>query len=154
MSQRKVNIFDRIGTLIPGYNGYSERDSRRNCDKKIRSYISTSLNEINSKIELKMGVLIKENNYEDFEKYEHLRKDINTISDKVLYSASASTSFFSDEIIGVDELDKIYEIDLSISESINNFSLNEIRDFNKLEDLISKINQSMTERNNFIKKFN
>lgn len=154
MSQRKVNIFDRIGTLIPGYNGYSERDSRRNCDKKIRSYISTSLNEINSKIELKMGVLIKENNYEDFEKYEHLRKDINIISDKVLYSASASTSFFSDEIIGVDELDKIYEIDLSMSESINNFFLNEIWDFNKLEDLISKINQSMTDRNNFIKKFN
>ena len=154
MSQRKVNIFDRIGTLIPGYNGYSERDSRRNCDKKIRSYISTSLNEINSKIELKMGGLIKENNYEDFEKYEHLRKDINIISDKVLYSASASTSFFSDEIIGVDELDKIYEIDLSMSESINNFFLNEIWDFNKLEDLISKINQSMTDRNNFIKKFN
>ena len=30
--QRTKNIFDKIGSLIPGYRGYAERDGRRNCD--------------------------------------------------------------------------------------------------------------------------
>ena len=31
--ERSKNIFDKLGSLIPGYRGYAERDSRRNCDK-------------------------------------------------------------------------------------------------------------------------
>ena len=37
--ERKKNIFDKIGSLIPGYIGYAERDSRRVCDQKIRKEI-------------------------------------------------------------------------------------------------------------------
>ena len=52
--KRSKSIFDKIGALIPGYRGYAERDSRRNCDKLIRNQISEKLSEcvlnINNKI--------------------------------------------------------------------------------------------------------
>ena len=40
---RKVNILDKIGALIPGYSGYAERDGRRNCDKILRESIANQL---------------------------------------------------------------------------------------------------------------
>jgi hypothetical protein len=40
---RKKNIFDKIGSLIPVYRGYAEREGRRNCDKILREKIITKL---------------------------------------------------------------------------------------------------------------
>ena len=42
---RLKNVFDKIGSLIPGYKGYAERDGRRNCDKILRDSISAQLSE-------------------------------------------------------------------------------------------------------------
>ena len=43
---RKKNLLDKIGALIPGYRGYSERDGRRDTDKITRESICLNLNEI------------------------------------------------------------------------------------------------------------
>jgi len=40
---RIKNVFDKIGSLIPGYKGYAEREGRRNCDKILRDSIVTQL---------------------------------------------------------------------------------------------------------------
>jgi hypothetical protein len=43
MTQRKVNILDKIGSLIPGYQGYATRDNMRISDKQIRTNASEKL---------------------------------------------------------------------------------------------------------------
>jgi hypothetical protein len=43
---RVKNIFDRIGSLIPGYSGYADREGRRNCDKVLRDSIVVKLIEV------------------------------------------------------------------------------------------------------------
>ena len=43
--KRETNIFDKIGTLIPGYKGYQARDSRRECDRQLKEQIATKLYE-------------------------------------------------------------------------------------------------------------
>ena len=37
------NIFEKLGALIPGYKGYSEREGRRDTDKILRNHIAESL---------------------------------------------------------------------------------------------------------------
>jgi hypothetical protein len=43
--KRETNIFDKIGTLISGYKGYQERDSRRECDRQLKELIANKLSE-------------------------------------------------------------------------------------------------------------
>ena len=46
MTLRKVNILDRIGSLIPGYSGYAIRDTQRLSDKLLREKIANRLEEV------------------------------------------------------------------------------------------------------------
>ena len=125
---RRKNIFDRIGSLIPGYKGYSEREGRRNTDKVLREEISKKMYEI--------------------------EKKINTLNSKIKYSPQGSTGFFSDEEIKEDELLKVYEIDLDIFNLINQIA-QKIMDENfvVIENLLKDFEKIIFDRSIFISKF-
>ena len=77
---RRKNIFDRIGSLIPGYKGYSEREGRRNTDKVLREEISKKMYEIEKKINCSIedAIIAKDfvlmKNLEKSRKFGNIRK--------------------------------------------------------------------------------
>ena len=58
--KRNKNIFDKIGSLIPGYRGYSEKDSRRNCDKLLRNRISDQLLDVEDIVRDRLKLVISQ----------------------------------------------------------------------------------------------
>ena len=44
--KRSPNIFEKIGTLIPGYKGYQEREGGRECDRQLCEQIAGRLTSI------------------------------------------------------------------------------------------------------------
>lgn len=153
MAQRSTNILDKIGSLIPGYDGYKDRDSRKNCEKKFRVALSEKLNDYENLIIEKINNCIQDSNLIDMRKYETLRKKLNTLSHKILYTSYGANAFFSDQKIKEDELDQIYKYDLDISDNIE--KLLSIEDFSELEitNCISNISMVLKNRNNYIKDF-
>ena len=83
MTKRNVNIFDKIGTLIPGYNGYAARDEKRNDDKKLRDELSSIINQAETLIEKHQQQLIKTGVMNLCKEWEVARKAVNTIHTKV-----------------------------------------------------------------------
>ncbi len=146
--KRNKNIFDKIGSLIPGYRGYSEKDSRRNCDKLLRNRISDQLLDVEGIVRDRLKFVISQKKLNDIESLEILRKKINTLSDKVRFAPYGESSFFADSKIDEDELEKIYEYDFYLLidlEKINNNLAT-----SNLEEIIDKIYKTLDERNNFI----
>jgi len=146
--KRNKNIFDKIGSLIPGYRGYSEKDSRRNCDKLLRNRISDQLLDVEDIVRDRLKLVISQKKINDIELLESLRKKINTLSDKVRFAPYGESSFFADSKIDEDELEKIYEYDFYLLidlEKINNDLLT-----SNLEEIIDKIYRTLDERNKFI----
>jgi vacuolar-type H+-ATPase subunit I/STV1 len=121
---RNKNFFDKIGSLIPGYSGYVERDGRRNCDKILREGITSQLNEIEKILYEKINEALKAKDKEQMKEIEELRKQINTFSSKVKYAPHGATAFFSDNQIKEDELYKIYQMDLDLAEATDNLHRN------------------------------
>ena len=113
MSQRSINILDRIGTLIPGYSGYADRDSRKNCDKKLRIFLSDKLRGFENLISESIADCAKSSDLIEMNKLESIRKKINTLSSKILYAPYGSNAFFSDQKINTTELDQIYDYDIN-----------------------------------------
>lgn len=154
MMIRKKNIFDKIGSLIPGYRGYSERDGRRNTDKILREEISKRMYEIEKQINTLIEDAISEKDFNLMKNLEKFRKKINTLNSKIKYSPQGTTGFFSDEEIKENELLEVYKIDLNIfnittqiEEKIINESPVEI------ENLLKELEKTIFDRNTYISKF-
>ena len=100
---RIKNVFDKIGSLIPGYKGYAERDGRRNCDKILRDSISSMLTESEKNIYSLMKDALKIKDKSKMNELEEVRKETNTLLSKVKFAPYGATSFFSDNQIKEEE---------------------------------------------------
>ncbi|MGC6419718.1 MAG: hypothetical protein ACON48_01330 [Chitinophagales bacterium] len=148
---RKKNIFDKIGSLIPGYMGYSEREGRRNCDKILREEIVLQLNDVEKILYSEMKQAIDQENTSQLKMIEEVRKQINTFSSRVQFSPHGATSFFSDSEIKEDELLMIYQIDLDLAESVKNLSKSaSMLHFNDIERMLSASQEILKKRNSYI----
>lgn len=151
---RVKNIFDRIGSLIPGYSGYAERDGRRNCDKILRNSIVSQLIEIEKSFNNRMSEALKIKDKQTMNLIEESRKQINTFLSKVKFAPYGETGFFSDSQIKEDELFTIYQNDLDLADNVNqlqNFSSSV--EFSGIKEQVEKCIQTLLKRNNYINEF-
>ena len=108
------NIFDKIGSIIPGYRGYAERDGRRICDKALRTKIAEEINKCDILLTNRIKSEIKKKNLESLQENEECRQKLNTLADKIRYAPYGESSFFGDAQIKEDELLKIYQLDYDL----------------------------------------
>ena len=150
---RKVNILDKIGALIPGYSGYAERDGRRNCDKQLRSILSSKLFECEKILVKQINKAINNSDKPLMRTIEDCRKLINTTQSKINYAPYGESGFFSDQQIKEDELVKIYHFDLEMAkevEKIENVIL--VHDIDSIMKKLSLLDNLRRNRNQFIRE--
>jgi len=151
--QRTVNILDKIGSLIPGYRGYAERDGRRNCDKQLRSILSSKLIECENTLVNRINEAITNSDKPLMRKIEVCRKLINTTQSKINYAPYGESGFFSDQQIKEDELMKIYHFDLDMAEvvcEIENIILE--HNIEVIMKKLSELDNILRSRNQFIRE--
>ena len=150
--EREKNIFDKIGSLIPGYRGYAEREGRRQCDKLLREGIVSIMEQCEKIISNQIDESIKDTGR--IKTLETYRKRINTLASKIKFSPYGASAFFSNSQIKEAELKQIYEKDLAILEKVvllkTTTKNKEPKDIS-LE--ITSIEEILEDRNQFIKEF-
>jgi len=151
--ERSKNIFDKIGSLIPGYRGYAERDSRRNCDKLLRNSIAVELDKCSNLINDKIKIEVKNKRLYLLQDLEDCRQKLNTLSDKIKYAPYGESSFFADTLIKENELEYIYKFDYQILNSIKIFQKEStFQDILIINKFIDSLVLLIDKRNNFIKE--
>lgn len=151
--ERTVNILDKIGSLIPGYRGYAERDGRRNCDKQLRSILSSKLIECENTLVNRINEAITNSDKPLMRKIEVCRKLINTTQSKINYAPYGESGLFSDQQIKEDELMKIYHFDLDMAEvvcEIENIILE--HNIEVIMKKLSELDNILRSRNQFIRE--
>lgn len=146
--KRKANLFDKMGTLIPGYTGYQAREGRRECDRQLRDKISDKLYEIEKQI----NFLIEKSEFNSLADTEKIRKKINNLKDLIKYSPYGASSLFSDSAIKENELEEIYQLDLNVfhhTENLQKGVTNENMD--DIKHLVQSVENSINERNLYLK---
>jgi hypothetical protein len=104
MTLRKVNILDRIGSLIPGYIGYSKRDNQRKTDKLLPFKIASQLEEVQSTINSLQKKATRGDVDCDIMILEELRKASSTLCSKIRHAAYGASALFDSEQIKEGEL--------------------------------------------------
>lgn len=157
--ERKINLFDKIGNLIPGYKGYVIRDEKRNTDKKFRDELVSRLNQSEEFIIRYQKDLMKSDDVTNLTLWEQSRKALNTISTKIKHSSYGESSFFSEKQLKEDELDTIYNIDLELAEKVSLILKSILSDITEplsaglVLNQIFDIEQILLKRTNFINEY-
>ncbi len=157
--ERKINLFDKIGNLIPGYKGYVIRDEKRNTDKKFRDELVSRLNQSEEFIIRYQKDLMKSDDVTNLTIWEQSRKALNTISTKIKHSTYGESSFFSEKQLKEDELDAIYNIDLELAEKVSLIVKTILSDIAEplsaglVLNQIFDIEQILLKRTNFINEY-
>jgi hypothetical protein len=151
---RPVNIFDKIGSLIPGYSGYAERNNRRQCDKLLREKIALTINSAEKLISKHIAASIKANELAQLNESEECRKKLNTIRDKIKFAPYGESAFFSSAQLKDDELLTIYQKDFALLDKANEIvrSIPDSDDKSILK-IIDAFEGMLNERNEYIKEF-
>jgi hypothetical protein len=151
---RIKNIFDKIGSLIPGYKGYAEHDGRRNSDKILRDSISSQLSECEKILYSQMKDALKIKDKSKMNELEEVRKQTNTFLSKVKFAPYGATGFFSDNQIKEDELFSIYQYDFDLAESVKRFfELSTSDDLVATKNQLKNCTEILLKRNNYINEF-
>lgn len=152
--QRSVNIFDKLGSLIPGYSGYAERNNRRQSEKLLRDKICMAIYSCEKVMANNIAAVIKIKENDQIADLEECRKKLKTLGDKIHFAPYGESAFFSNEQLKEDELLNIYQIDLAILEKVNEFK-KEISDLDVRTVLLklNEIDESFVARNEYIKEF-
>ncbi len=151
---RPVNIFDKIGSLIPGYAGYAERNTRRQCDKLLREKIALMINSSEKQMSKRIAASIKANEHAQLNESEECRKKLNTIRDKIKFAPYGESAFFSSAQLKEDELSAIYRKDSALLDKANEI-YRAIPDLDNkaILKLIEELEGMLIERNEYIKEF-
>jgi hypothetical protein len=151
---RPVNIFEKMGSLIPGYPGYAERNNRRQCDRLLRDSVVSSLIASEKKLTEKISALITSGDGTHLMEVEATRKRVNTIRDKIRYAPYGESGFFSCAQLKEEELFSIYEKDLALLDKANEIHRGiSGEDAHSALQSLTELEGMLTARNEYIREF-
>ena len=159
MPLRKPNIISKIGSLIPGFNGYSERTDRRNSERIFRAQNSKLLERAENSIIQHQKKHITAGDIEESKKWEIVRKATNTCISKFKHATYGESSFFSKEQIKEDELEEILKLNEEIVNRIQiifntaESDLEETLSAQLILNNLKEIDGLLFNRSNFIGRF-
>lgn len=159
MTTLKSNIFSKIGKLIPGFVGYSNRTDLRNSDRIFRDEYSKLLERSESSIIEHQKKIVTNERIEVTKMWEVVRKAINTTIPKFRHALYGESSFFSKEQIKEDELKEIFKFDeeivvrIQLILKITENELDEVLSAQLLLDNLKEIDILLLNRSIFISRY-
>jgi len=115
------NLFDKVtgdqdfvkklGSYIPGFKGYIERQNRRAADKLLRESVADRFEELWNRTSSLQTDLINQGGIAFVDDMEKASIQLRTFIDKIRTSTYGYSGFFDAVKINEDELAKLYEFD-------------------------------------------
>ncbi|MDD3626508.1 MAG: hypothetical protein PHV06_04245 [bacterium] len=116
----KRNWMEKVIEYIPGFNGYLDKNRRREADKVLRDFLVDKFNIEKINLENLREEYTNEGNLEAIGKVDNLVRLLEKIQDKIRYADRGYSGVFDEIKIGEEELEKLYSYDYSMIEDLQN----------------------------------
>jgi hypothetical protein len=113
------NVLERLANSIPGFQGYREKELRRDADRLQREHLASRLDEAKKSLNDASAEVSRSGDLDAINQIETARKRLDKVANRIRYADRGYAGFF--DAIKVDEavLARIYEFDLSLLEGID-----------------------------------
>ena len=111
-----MDIFKKLGTKIPGFSGYIERQARRDSDKLLRDMIFRRFRELEGRVSAIQRDFIKHGQIQYVDDMEAVAIKLRTFADKVRTAPRGYSGLFDAVKKNEAELQRLYEYDAAMLE--------------------------------------
>jgi hypothetical protein len=122
-ARERRNFLERLGSKIPGFSGYLEREMRREVDKLQRDWLADQVDRARFSINGKVRDWSREGRLENLDRASSIEKALDRLANRIRHADYGSSGFFDAVKIGRGELDRIYEFDLALTDSMQYLAL-------------------------------
>lgn len=122
-ARERRNILERLGAKIPGFSGYLEREMRREVDKLQRDWLADQVDRARFAINGKIREWTRQGVLENLDRASSIEKALDRLANRIRHADYGSSGFFDAVKIGQAELDRIYEFDLGLSDTVEYLAL-------------------------------
>jgi hypothetical protein len=117
------NFLERLGAKIPGFSGYLEREMRREVDKLQRDWLATQVDRARFAINGRIRDWSRDGRLDNLDRASSVEKALDRLANRIRHADYGSSGFFDVVKIGQTELDRIYEFDLALTETMHYLAL-------------------------------
>jgi len=112
------NILEKIASLIPGYAGYADRESRRDTDKLLRRELCARLDDSKRAFDGAGVAATKAGDLDLAGRVEEVRRRMGIATDAIRHASYGAGGFFDVVQVMAEDLDKLYRFDLALRDEV------------------------------------
>lgn len=103
---------------IPGFRGYLEQDYRQESDHLVRRWMADRLQQSKRALDASMTALIDAGRIDQLTAWERVKNRLDTLINRFRSAVRGYSGFFDFVQVNVDLLDRVYEHDLALVQSV------------------------------------
>ena len=109
-------LLEKIMLAVPGFRGYKAKEQRREADKKIRDFVSSTLQEARNDLQDIYQTVAEKRVPEALHPIDRLTAIFDRVSEKVHHASYGYAGFFDATKIDEDDLDRMIDFDTQLVE--------------------------------------
>lgn len=109
---------ERLVQSIPGFAGYQDKEKRRDADKLLRTHLVGLIDQITKRLTRIQAALSAQKLFKPVTDINRINRRLLRTRDRIEHASYGYAGFFDPVKIGTEELDRLYEYDLSLKEYI------------------------------------
>ncbi len=113
-----INILEEIASKIPGYGGYLQKERRREVDKLHREHLADTLRDLKLRVSEIVRDLSESGRLFEAGPFDRIIGKMDKVESRIRYATYGYTGFFDVVKVGEDELQKLYQFDLSLVDKV------------------------------------
>lgn len=110
-------ILEKLGTLVPGYAGYADRETRRECDQVLRLAVASRLGAARAALDRRTAECARTGRLDLLEPIDSLSRRIGSLADALRHAPAGYAALFDAATVDAAQLDRIYTFDLEAREA-------------------------------------
>ena len=116
--EARRRVLERLTGLIPGYRRYQQLEKRRDADKMNRDLLYSDLKSQQDALDKLMLKLTEAGNLDVLDDVDRAARKLKTAADRIRLADYGVSGFFDAAKVEEEELDRVYEFDLSLGEQV------------------------------------
>jgi hypothetical protein len=148
--QSEKNWLEKLADAIPGVKDYREKEARRDTDKRFREYLAIRIDASRATLDEVKRKQLNAGNLAELDDLDRLSQKLFKLANSIRFASYGYSGFFDQVKIQENELDRIYQFDLSLVGDVEGLenNLKESSERTAWEQQIAALEKRINDRKN------